>query len=120
MDIIFRNLNRLVNCGSGGEKEPIEPMSEWKWRRLLKLTHQYGISPWVADGAKVYADDFFFQPSPSLRQQLLEAQGEKNQEILDKFELLLYRTSRPFNRFSQKSLRAYAEDFIHTIKNIEE
>ena len=119
MDIIIRNLLRLVNSDSE-EREPIEPMTEWKWQRLYQLSREYGIEAWVADGMRAYADDFFLNPSPILRQQLLNATTEKNPERLKRFELFVHRSSGPLKRFSPESLRAYAHDFIETVKNIEE
>ena len=120
MDIIIRNLERLVYSDSEEEREPMEPMSEWKWQRLSQLANKYGIGAWVADGMRAYADDFFLNPSPALRQQLLDAPAEKDPKCLERFELFVSRSSGPLNRFSRESLRAYAQDFIQTVKNIEE
>ena len=119
MDVIFRNLERLVYSDTN-EREAIEPMSEWKWKRLYDLSCQYGITPWVAEGIKRYADDFFLQLSPSLQEKLKTPSPEKNEECLARFELMLHRAAGPLNRFSKKSLQAYADDFIKTLKNIEE
>ena len=120
MDIILRNILRLVNSDSAEELEPIEPRSEWKWQRLYQLSREYGIEAWVADGMRAYADDFFLNPSPTLRQQLLNATTEKDPERLERFKLFVHRSSSPLKRFSPDSLRAYAHDFIETVKNIEE
>ena len=120
MDIILRNLERLVNSSSAEELEPIEPMSEWKWHKLYDLTHKYGMEPWVAEGMRAHADDFFLQPPADLRDRMLYTGGEKDPERLEKFFLMLHRSGSPLNRFSRQSLRAYALDFIQTVKNIEE
>jgi hypothetical protein len=120
MDIIIRNLLRLVNSDSTEEREPMEPMTEWKWQRLYQLSREFGIEAWVADGMRAYADDFFLNLSPTLRQQILNTPTEKNPESLERFELFVYRASGPFKRFSRESLKAYAHDFIQTVKNIEE
>ena len=135
MDIILRNLERLVNGGASGEKgqtgqagqagqagqkEQMEPMSAWKWRRLYDLARKYGMEPWVADGMRAYADDFFLQPPADLREQMTYTGGQKEPERLERFFLMLHRSGSPLNRFSRESLRAYAKDFIQTVKNIEE
>ena len=71
MDIVLRNLERLVNGGTEGEeKERMEPMSEWKWHRLYDLARRYGVEGWVADGMVAYGDDFFLQPPKALREQM--------------------------------------------------
>ena len=120
MDIILRNLQRLVFSDEFFDQEKIEPMSEWKWEKLYKLSIAYGIGPWVADGFRRYSDDFFLQPSDSLRQQFLLLDGPRSQETLDKFKLYLLRSQRVLNRFTRESLQAYFNDFMHTIRNIEE
>ena len=120
MDIIFRNLQRLVFSDEFYGHESIEPMSEWKWNKLYELTIAYGIGPWVADGFRRYSDDFFLQPSDSLRNQFLALDGERNQELLDKFKLNLLRSQHMLNRFTRESLQAYFNDFMHAIRNIEE
>ena len=95
-------------------------MSEWKWNKLYELSIAYGIGPWVADGVRRYQDDFFLQPSDTLRSQFLVLDGERNQELLDKFKLHLLRSQSVMNRFTRESLQAYFNDFMHTIRNIEE
>lgn len=120
MDIIIRNLQRLVFSDQFFGQERIEPMSEWKWTKLYELSIAYGIGPWVADGVRRYSDDFFFQPSDKLRDQLLALDGERNQELLDRFKLNLLRSQSVLNRLSRQSLQAYFNDFMHTIRNIEE
>jgi len=120
MDIIFRNLQRLVFSDEFYGREAIEPMSEWKWNKLYKVTIAYGLGPWVADGFRRYSDDFFLQPSVSLRDQFLGLDGERNQEQLDRFKMNLKRSQDVMYRFTRESLRAYFNDFMHTIRNIEE
>ena len=119
MDSIQRNIERLVYSDSS-EREAIEPMTEWKWQKLYKTVCHYGIGPWVADGMRVYEEDFFLNPSPVLRQQLLDLAGEKNPNVLARYELQINRAISPIHQLSPQSLRAYATDLISNIKNIEE
>ena len=120
MDIIFRNLQRLVFSDEFYGQEAIEPMSEWKWNKLYELSNTYGLGPWVADGFRRYSDDFFLQPSDSLHSRFLSLDGPRNQELLDKFKLHLLRSQSILNRFTRESLEAYFKDFMTSIKNIEE
>jgi hypothetical protein len=69
VNIIQRNFLRLLRCGVFGERETVEPMSEWKWQQLFKLSQIHGVTPWIADGIRLSEDDFFLQLSPTLRQQ---------------------------------------------------
>jgi hypothetical protein len=95
-------------------------MSAWKWQRLYKLSESYGIGPWVADGVRRHADDFFLQIPPTLYQQFLDLQGEKSQEPLDRFILNVERSLSLRNRLSPHSVKVYINDFLDTVKNIEE
>ncbi len=119
MNVIYRNIERLVYSDSS-EREAIEPMSEWKWQRLYLIAQKYGIGPWIADGIKAYEDDFFLQPSPTLRQQLLDMAGERQQEKLERYELAVERSKGFVHKLSPQSLRTYGSDLITAVKNIEE
>ena len=120
MDIIHRNINRLIYLEEPSDREAIEPMSEWKWKRLYTIVRDYGLGPWIVDGMKAYSDDFFLQPSPTLRDQLLALTGEKNPERLERYELEMERAKGTLHKLKPQSLQAYARDLINTVKNIEE
>ena len=53
-DVIIRNMERLIACSSDSDREPIEPMSAWKWRKLYKIANKYDIVPWIAEGIRAY------------------------------------------------------------------
>lgn len=72
MDIIQRNFLRLLRLGAFDEREPAEPMTEWKWDRLYQLSRIHGITPWIADGLRKSEDDFFIQLPPTLRQRFYD------------------------------------------------
>ena len=119
-NIIFRNLERLIYSDFEGEKESIEPMSEWKWRQLYQLARQYGVGAWVKEGLRCYADDFFLQLSPELQRLFQELPTEKDEECLTRLQPYIDRHSSRLARYSSRSLRAYASDLLGTIRNIEE
>lgn len=50
MDIVQRNLFRLLRSGAFQTKEDIEPMSAFKWGRLYQLAVMHNIIPFVYDG----------------------------------------------------------------------
>lgn len=119
-DVIERNIERLLLLDTEQEREPVEPMTEWKWKRLYKTVCRYEIGPWIADGIKAYEDDFFLQMSDALRQQFLDLQGTKEPERLERFLLEMDRAKGLSHQLSMNSLKAYANDLIDNIKNIEE
>jgi len=120
MDIIHRNINRLIYLEEPGDREAIEPMSEWKWKQLYSIVCHYKLGPWIADGIQAYSDDFFLQPSPTLRDQLLALAGEKDPIRLERYELEMERAKGTLHKLKPQSLHAYARDLINTVKNIEE
>ena len=120
MDIIQRNIERLIYLDDPADREAIEPMSEWKWQQLYKTVKAYGLGPWIVEGMLAYADDFMLQPSPALRDKLLALGGEKKPERLERYELDLERAKGTLHKLKPKSVKAYASDLLHTIMNIEE
>ncbi len=118
-DVIIRNLERLL-LDVDSEPEQIEPMTEWKWRKLYQIVNKYKLGPWVAEGLQKYKDDFFLQMSPTLLQQFMDLQGSKDEALLDRFLLELDRSQGLLNKLSGRSLKAYYTDLINNIKNIEE
>lgn len=119
-NVIIRNIERLLDGSTDNDREPIEPMTEWKWNRLYQLSCKYGITAWLTDGIKAYEGDFFMQMPDGLRQLFLNTKEEKNPENLKRFLLYVERSLGPLHHLTAKSLHAYASDFINTIKNIEE
>ena len=119
-DVILRNLERLIYCTPQGEKEPIEPMTEWKWNKLYQIASKYNIGPWVAEGIRCYEGEFFLNVSPTLRQKFLALTTSKDAECLDRFQLDMDRKVSMLRRLSRHSLRTYAQDLINTVKSIEE
>ena len=61
MNVILRNLFRLLRAGAFGEQEQIEPLSPWKWRRLYLLAQKHGISSYVDKGFERLEGQFFLQ-----------------------------------------------------------
>lgn len=80
VDIIQRNLLRLIRCGVFDLPEEIEPMSEWKWQQLFQLAQIHGVTPWVGDGLLKKKDDFFVNLSPALRQKFYDDDTERTEK----------------------------------------
>ena len=67
MPVVERNLIRLVKCGAFDQREPLEPMSNWKWRHLLQWADSLDVALWVRDGLRACSDDFFLQIPAEVR-----------------------------------------------------
>lgn len=50
MNIIHRNLFRLLRSGAFDEYDELEPMSPFKWRRLLQIADVQGMTPYIQLG----------------------------------------------------------------------
>ena len=103
MDIIQRNFLRLLKGGAFGQREQIEPMSSWKWDRLHHLSQMHDVTPWVYDGIKQCADDFFLQLRPEQLQRWQQSAAEADMDILQEEEQRL--TNPLLNRKLQQLIR---------------
>lgn len=63
MDVVERNFMRLLRSGTFGDRESIEPMSEWKWKRLYQLSLMHGVTALVGDGIRSREGEFFMNIS---------------------------------------------------------
>lgn len=61
MTVIERNFFRLLRSGAFGDTEPVEPLSDWKWRHLYQLSLMHGVASIVADGMERHKGDFFMR-----------------------------------------------------------
>ncbi len=120
MDIIQRNIERLIFSDYGSDREPLEPMSNWKWQRMYKIARDYGIGGYIIDGLRRYEGDFFLKMPSALQLQFMNLPAEKRQDKLDAYLLDVERSRGLRHRLSKRSLQVYARDLVRTVKNIEE
>lgn len=59
MNIIQRNLFRLIRIGAFEQKEQIEPMSVYKWGQLYQLAVMHDVAGYVYEGLLRCKDQFF-------------------------------------------------------------
>ena len=73
MNIIQRNFFRLLRSGAFDNKESIEPMSAFKWRRLFQMVEVQNVVSVFVQGANKLAID----EGMNLPQDLIEAVNKK-------------------------------------------
>ena len=61
MDIIQRNLFRLLRSGTFGAQEQIEPMSAFKWERLYQIAMLHDVIPYAYQGITNCRSQFFMR-----------------------------------------------------------
>lgn len=59
MNIVQRNLFRLIRCGAFGQKDTVEPMSVYKWNKLYQLALMHDTAEAVYQGLQQCKDQFF-------------------------------------------------------------
>ncbi len=101
MDIITRNFFRLLRAGVFGEREEIEPMSAWKWRRVYHYSLMHGISAFLYDGIEKCNDQFYLQLPDDLR----ESWQKSTKEIEEKNRRESATLTDLYQSFSQQQLR---------------
>lgn len=57
MDVIKRNFFSLLRCGAFDEVGAVEPMSPFKWRRLLQMVDAQNVLPVFTSGVRKNADN---------------------------------------------------------------
>lgn len=69
-NIINRNFFRLLRAGAFEEIEDVEPMSTFKWKRLIQIADVQDVLPFIAQGFHRYESDQNLTVSPTLQQEL--------------------------------------------------
>lgn len=126
MNIIFRNYLRLLRSGCFGSKEDVEPMSAWKWGKLIELADMHCTTALIGDGMALCKDQFFMQIPPRLTAQLHEAtkktvekKASLNKTVQDLFMQLSNMQCRPILIGSHACAALYDEPFHCLPKSIE-
>lgn len=57
MNVIYRNLYRLIIAGAFNNKQKIEPMTNWKWKKIYDISVSQSIYGIVYDGLCLYMND---------------------------------------------------------------
>lgn len=52
MNVLIRNYYRLLRNGAFGHNEPMEPMSQYKWHKVMLMAQNDGVVHLLADGNK--------------------------------------------------------------------
>jgi hypothetical protein len=61
MDIVQRNLFRLIRSGAFEQKEQVEPMSAFKWGKLHQLAIMHDVADYVYKGLQRNKEQFFLR-----------------------------------------------------------
>jgi hypothetical protein len=101
MNIIYRNLYILINAGAFNEKKMIEPMTNWKWKKVYEISQSQSISCIVYDGLKQYINDGVL----TLPDELMEKWHNSISSLEQNSENINDKISKIFSQLMQQQLR---------------
>jgi len=114
VDIVQRNLFRLLRSGAFHTTEEIEPMSVFKWGRLYQLSVMHTIVPYVYEGINRSRSQFFLHLSTKQEEEWTQAvredktQSAQQNDEMEEDELL--RPDRLTNPLLNRRLQAILDD----------
>ena len=82
MDIIQRNLFRLLRNGAFDAHEKLEPMSAFKWERLYQLAVMHNVVPYAYKGIENSRDQFFMHLTEKQEKEWQKAYSETASPIV--------------------------------------
>lgn len=118
MDIIKRNFFRLLMSGALGENEPLEPMSNFKWNRLVQMIKAQDVVAIAIDGLAHHAED----EGNNISKELVDELSASSSAVSDKrFDFSHYiEVPELSNSFLNNRLTRIFDDERHAIDtNIE-
>ncbi|SEV82069.1 MULTISPECIES: hypothetical protein [unclassified Prevotella] len=83
MNIIQRNFFRLIRSGAFNTTEHIEPMSVYKWERLMQLTIMHQVVPYVYEGLQRCKNQFFLKQTDYQWREWLKLKQDAERMIND-------------------------------------
>ena len=86
MDIIQRNLFRLLRSGAFGLNEKIEPMSAFKWECLYQLAAMHEVLPYAYQGLTNCRDQFYLHLTDKLWKEWQNAANKAKSGQQDMYE----------------------------------
>ena len=87
MDIIQRNLFRLLRSGAFHSNEEIEPMSAFKWGRLYQFAMMHQVVPFAYEGIMRCKGQFFLNLTTKQQQEWQKAAQDSKTAVHDTEEL---------------------------------
>lgn len=123
MNIIQRNFFRLLRSGAFDDKEPVEPMSPFKWRRLFQMVMAQRVVPVFAKGVANHDGDAGLNLPADLINSIAEAQksDDLGSEVITEEELHFSskRLNRRMKRIINKELKDNDEMSVETVDLLE-
>lgn len=94
IDIIIRNFIRMLKCGMFGIMEPLEPMSNFKWLKLIQLSKIQECQGFIYDGMVRYTNSHQMTLATKVRDAWTEViqHTERHAQQMDNVVAEMYQT----------------------------
>lgn len=110
MDIIQRNLFRLLRNGAFGTQEQIEPMSAFKWERLYQIAMLHDVIPYAYKGINNCRSQFFMHLTEKQETNWKRANEEAMAQTTDHEEDTFLRADTLTNPVLNRQLQSILDD----------
>lgn len=110
MDIIQRNLFRLLRNGAFGTQEQIEPMSAFKWERLYQIAMLHDVIPYAYKGINNCRSQFFMHLTEKQETNWKRANEEAAAQTADHEEDTFLRADTLTNPVLNRQLQSILDD----------
>lgn len=110
MDIIQRNLFRLLRNGAFGTQEQIEPMSAFKWERLYQIAMLHDVIPYAYKGINNCRSQFFMHLTEKQETNWKRANEEATAQTADHEEDTFLRADTLTNPVLNRQLQSILDD----------
>jgi len=110
MDIIQRNLFRLLRNGAFGTQEQIEPMSAFKWERLYQIAMLHDVIPYAYKGINNCRSQFFMHLTEKQETNWKRANEEATAQTTDHEEDTFLRADTLTNPVLNRQLQSILDD----------
>lgn len=116
MDIIQRNLFRLLRSGAFDSDEQVEAMSAFKWDSLYQLAVMHDIAPYAYKGILRCKDQFFLRLTDRQKEVWQKVPEKKERQRLDEEEDEFLRPDHLTNPLLNRKLQSILDDEHSDIK----
>nr|MCR4852642.1 hypothetical protein [Prevotella sp.] len=105
MDITNRNFYRLLRSGAFDNHQELEPMSKFKWKRVLQLAESQDVGIYISHGIENQMDDPAMEIFPELENELTPYKGHPLPDVNATTLSIMKAEPKPSNVFLRHKLK---------------
>ena len=105
MDITNRNFYRLLRSGAFGDHQELEPMSKFKWSRILQLAEAQDVAIYIAHGIESHRNDPALEVFAQMEGELAPYAGKPLPDVIATTLAIMKAEPKPSNVFLRHRLK---------------